>query len=517
MLKELGAEAAAAAVASEQGAVKTDYAQLANVDEFRAYLAKLPAKAPIAVWFNVEPGEREAEGFGTRVASIEVSPKAGEGRSIWMDEKGAALAALVPLLEDAKRPKVVHDPKLFQILGGHAKNIQHATQIYSYLLRPTTGNHAFADVVLRQFNVMLGGGAGERADYLQRLAPLLRESVEAHELTEAYEKIDLPLAGVLADVEREGIRVDPKALDAMSVTMEKEVRRLEKEIWDMAGVEFNVNSPTQLAEVLFDKLNLQAPFRRGKGRVRSTAADVLEDLSAQHPMPAKIVEFREMSKLKGTYVDSLPKLISGATGRVHTSLSQTSTATGRLSSWDPNLQNIPIRTELGRQIRAAFVAGPGNVLIAADYSQIELRVMAHLSRDPVLLAAFRTHGAGGVWRRADDADGRTPSSSESDQFWDYLWIVGVWAGAEIVDPAERGRAIYRGVFRALSRRERVSGQFADGNAEDGDGEDVVWADSADTGDQFAPGAAAEFCGANGTEFAAAGNGGGSDQAGDGRD
>ena len=129
-------------------------------------------------------------------------------------------------------------------------------------------------------------------------------------------------------MEREGIRVDPKALDAMSVTMEKEVRRLEKEIWDMAGVEFNVNSPTQLAEVLFDKLNLQAPFRRGKGRVRSTAADVLEDLANQHPMPAKIVEFRELSKLKGTYVDSLPKLISRDTGRVHTSLSQTTAATG---------------------------------------------------------------------------------------------------------------------------------------------------------------------------------------------
>ena len=389
MLKELGAEAAAQASASEQAAVKTDYAQLANVDEFWAYLAKLPAKAPIAVWFNVEPGEREAEGFGTRVASIEVSLKAGEGRSIWMDEKGEALKALMPLLEDEKRPKIVHDPKLFQILSGRTKNIQHATQIYSYLLRPTTGAHDFTDVVMRQFNVILGGGAGERADYLQRIAPLLRESVESHALTHAYEKIDLPLAGVLADVERAGIRIDPKALDAMSVTMEKEVRRLEKEIWDMAGVEFNVNSPTQLAEVLFDKLNLQAPFRRGKGRVRSTAADVLEDLANQHPIPAKVIEFRELSKLKGTYVDSLPKLISRDTGRVHTSLSQTTAATGRLSSWDPNLQNIPIRTELGRQIRAAFVAGPGNVLLAADYSQIELRVMAHLSLDPVLLDAFR--------------------------------------------------------------------------------------------------------------------------------
>src|SRR5580693_1832904 len=389
LLKELGAEAAAQATANEQAAVKTDYAQLANVDEFRAYLAKLPTKAPISIWLNLEPGEREAEGFGSRVASIEVSSKAGEGRSIWMDEKGEALAALVPLIEDAKRPKIVHDPKLLQIVGGRAKNIQHATQIYSYLLRPTTGAHDFTDVVMRQFNVILGGGAGERADYLHRVAPLLRESVESHGLTDAYEKIDLPLAAVLADVEREGIRVDPKALDAMSVTMEKEVRRLEKEIWDMAGVEFNVNSPTQLAEVLFDKLNLQAPFRRGKGRVRSTAADVLEDLANQHPMPAKIVEFRELSKLKGTYVDSLPKLISRDTGRVHTSLSQTTAATGRLSSWDPNLQNIPIRTELGRQIRAAFVAGPGNVLLAADYSQIELRIMAHFSGDPVLIEAFR--------------------------------------------------------------------------------------------------------------------------------
>jgi DNA polymerase-1 len=389
MLKELGAEAVASAAANEQAAVKTDYVQFANVEEFREYLAKLPAKAPLSVWFNLETGDREAEGFGTRVASIEVSSKVGEGRSVWMDEKGEALKALAPFLLDAKRPKIVHDPKLFQILGQRAVNIEHATQIYSYLLRPTTGNHNFADVVMRQFNVMLGGGPGERADYLHRLAPVLRASVEAQGLTEAYEKIDLPVAAVLAEVERAGIRVDPQALDAMSVTMEKEIRRLEKEIWEMAGVEFNVNSPTQLAEILFDKLNLQGPFRRGRGRVRSTAADVLEDLAEQHAMPAKIVEYREVSKLKSTYVDSLPKLIHRETGRLHTSFSLTGTATGRLSSSDPNLQNIPIRTELGRQIRAAFVAGPGNVLLAADYSQIELRVMAHLSNDPVLLEAFR--------------------------------------------------------------------------------------------------------------------------------
>ena len=390
MLKELGAEAVATAAANEQAAVKTDYVQFTTVGEFRDYLATLPAKEPLSVWFNLESGDREAEGFGTRVASIEVSSNAGEGRSVWMDEKGEALKALAPLLADPKRPKIVHDPKLFQILGSRAANIQHATQIYSYLLRPTTGNHNFADVVMRQFNVMLGGGAGEHADYLHRLAPVLRESVEVQQLTEAYEKIDLPVAAVLAEVERTGIRVDPQALDAMSLTMEKEVRRLEKEIWELAGVEFNVNSPTQLAEILFDKLNLQGPFRRGRGRVRSTAADVLEDLAEQHAIPAKIIEYREVAKLKSTYVDTLPKLIHRETGRLHTSFSLTGTATGRLSSSDPNLQNIPIRTELGRQIRAAFVAGPGNVLLAADYSQIELRVMAHLSNDPVLLEAFRS-------------------------------------------------------------------------------------------------------------------------------
>src|SRR5437667_7164268 len=186
-----------------------------------------------------------------------------------------------------------------------------------------------------------------------------------------------------------GIRVDPIELEKMSRSMEKEVRRLEKESWKLAGSEFNVNSPTQLAEILFDKLNLQPNARRGKAKARSTAADVLEELSAQHPLPAKIIEYREIAKLKSTYVDALPKLIHPETGRLHTSFSQTGTATGRLSSSDPNLQNIPIRSELVRQIRAAFVAEKGNLLLSADYSQIELRIMAHFSADPVLVEAFR--------------------------------------------------------------------------------------------------------------------------------
>src|SRR3989475_143848 len=390
LLKDLGAEAVEPSTpADSEPAAKADYAQFAGVAEFREFLAKPPAKQPLAVWLNFEVGERESEGFGTRIASIEVSSKAGEGRSVWFDEKGEALKALAPLLADPKRPKIVHDPKLFQLLAGRAANIRHATQLYSYLLRPTTANHNFADVVMRQFNAMMGGGPGERADYLQRLAPALHSQVLGQGLETVYEKIDLPLAPVIAEMERTGIRVDPKELEKMSRSMEKEVRRLEKEIWKLAGSEFNVNSPTQLAEILFDKLNLQPNARRGKAKARSTAADVLEELSAQHPLPAKIIEYREIAKLKSTYVDALPKLIHRETGRLHTSFSQTGTATGRLSSSDPNLQNIPIRIELGREILAAFVAWKGKILLSADYSQIELRVMAHVSKDPVLIEAFR--------------------------------------------------------------------------------------------------------------------------------
>ena len=407
-----------------------DYLQFQNVDELREYLKKLPTKRPLAVWLNLEAGERETEGFGTRVSGIEASSKTGEGRAVWVDEEGEALKALESVLRDAKRAKIVHDPKLFHLLAGKSESIEHATQIYSYLLRPTTAKHDFAEVVFRQFNVPLGGGAGERADYLQRIAPILREQIAAQQLTEVYEKIDLPLAPVLAEMERAGVRVDPKALETISNAMEKEVRRLEKEIWELAGLEFNVNSPTQLAEILFDKLNLQLPARRGKGKVRSTAVDILEEMAGQHALPGKVIEYREIAKLKSTYVDALPKLIHPETGRLHTSFSQTGTATGRLSSSDPNLQNIPVRSELGREIRAAFVAEKGNILLSADYSQIELRIMAHFSKDPVLVEAFRN---------GEDIHARTAQE-----------VFGVGPLAQTAEHRRAAKAINFGIIYGLS-------------------------------------------------------------------
>jgi len=431
LLKELGSEAVASSVpANSESAAKADYAQFASVVEFRQYLAKIPAKQPVAIWMNLETGERETEGFGTRIASIEVSSKAGEGRAVWMDEDGEVLKALAPLLTDSKRQKIVHDPKLFQLLTGRAVNLRHATQLYSYLMRPTTTNHHFTDVVMRQFNVMIGGGPGERADYLQRLAPALDAQVREQQLEDVYKRIDLPLAPVIAEMERAGIRVEPKELGKMSQTMEKEIRHLEKEIWKLAGSEFNINSPTQLAEILFDKLNLQPNARRGKAKARSTAADILEELAAQHPLPAKIIEYREIAKLKSTYVDALPKLIHPGTGRLHTSFSQTGTATGRLSSSDPNLQNIPIRSELGREIRAAFVAEKGKILLSADYSQIELRIMAHFSDDPVLVKAFRN---------GEDIHARTAEE-----------VFGVGPLAQTAEHRRAAKAINFGIIYGLS-------------------------------------------------------------------
>src|SRR5712672_3776019 len=190
-------------------------------------------------------------------------------------------------------------------------------------------------------------------------------------------------------MEQAGVKIDTAALAKMSTELEREIGIKEKEIHQIAGTEFNIGSPRQLGDVLFNKLNLPKPVKYDKGRTISTAVDVLEQLALTHDIARLVLEFRQLSKLISTYVDALPALLNPATGRLHTTFGQTGTATGRLSSANPNLQNIPIRTELGRGIRAAFIAEPGHVLLTADYSQIELRLLAHFSRDPLLVEAYR--------------------------------------------------------------------------------------------------------------------------------
>jgi DNA polymerase-1 len=241
----------------------------------------------------------------------------------------------------------------------------------------------------RRLDRKLDAGVEHQADCTVELAAGLAREVDERGFRSIYETIDLPLARVLARMERRGIRVDPAEMRRLSEMMNTEVERLTGEIYALAGRAFNINSPQQLGKVLFEELRLPAPGKGGKGKAVSTAADVLEELAVDHEVCRKVLDYRQLVKLKGTYVDALPALINPRTGRLHTSFNQTGAATGRLSSSNPNLQNIPIRTELGREIRAAFIPRAGWKLVVADYSQIELRLLAHFSKSAALIEAFR--------------------------------------------------------------------------------------------------------------------------------
>jgi DNA polymerase-1 len=217
----------------------------------------------------------------------------------------------------------------------------------------------------------------------------MREEVDALGTRRVYEEIDLPLVPILLGMEKAGVRIDSGVLSKMADRLSADMQRIGEEIYALAGQRFNINSPKQLGDVLFNKMGLPRPLKYGKGKVISTAQDVLEELAAHNDVPRLVLEYRQLAKLKSNYADSLPLLADGE-GRVHTTFNQVGTATGRLSSTNPNLQNIPIKTELGREIRAAFIAAPGCVLLSADYSQIELRLLAHFSADPLLVRAYQT-------------------------------------------------------------------------------------------------------------------------------
>ena len=432
---------------------KTDYRDAKSADEITALLKQLRkdpnAILAIALETSVASSTESAdddtdeapdqqlslgaaEPAAPAVLKLALSTQPGTALSLNLDDSTAE--TLTQALSDPTLTKAIHDAKA----ATHAladlrialAGVAHDPLLYAYLLNPTYTKYGLADIALRTFNLKMSDSLAEAADLTLRLATKLRDDVAAADLKKLYDDLDLPMSPVLARMEAAGIRIDTEVLAEMSQRLERDASAKAREIWQRCGVEFNINSPKQLGDVLFNKLNLPKPVKSGKGKVISTAVDVLEGLASEHEVPRLVLDFRQLAKLKSTYVDALPALLNPATRRLHTTFNMAGSATGRLSSINPNLQNIPIRTELGREIRAAFVAEAGNLLLAADYSQIELRLLAHFSADPLLVEAYR---------RGDDIHTLTASQ-----------VFGVPAGEVNVEHRRRAKAVNFGIVYGLS-------------------------------------------------------------------
>jgi len=323
---------------------------------------------------------------------VAISSEPGQALTLTLDDSKAT-EPLKHALADQSLPKTIHDYKsamhVFAQNGLALAGVRHDPLLYGYLLDPTYSTYGLRETALRKFNLKLAGSTAEAADITLRLTERLGDEVNKAGLRKVYDEIDLPLVAVLARMEEAGVKLDCEVLAEMSQRLERECQAKAREIYEKCSFEFNINSPKQLGDVLFNKLNLPKPVKYGKGKTISTAVDVLEGLAVDHEVPRLVLEYRQLSKLKSTYVDALPAMLNPATKRLHTTFNMAGSATGRLSSVNPNLQNIPIRTELGREIRAAFIAEAGHVLLAADYSQIELRLLAHFSEDRLLVEAYR--------------------------------------------------------------------------------------------------------------------------------
>ncbi len=435
LFSQLGFRTLVPEFAPTAASVVKDYSLVGSGDELTALVGQLRASQR----FSLKVITDGTAPVRATLVGIAVSTGAAMARYIPLGHEGfgggfslatpEALALLAPLLTDPAIEKIGHDIKAdLIVLGRHGVDLKNPkafdTMLASYLLDANRSSQELEPIALEQLGYkalteddVRGKGAkaipfaqvpvdsvldyaGERADLAWQLAEHFRPLLERDGLMPVYLDFELPLVPILAEIERTGVRVDVASLAAQSTVVDREMSDLSRQIFTMAGGEFNINSPKQLAEILFDKMQLPVLKRTGTTRTPSTAVEVLEELAAQHDICRLILDWRGLAKLKGTYIDALPTLVNPESGRVHTQISQAVAATGRLSSSDPNLQNIPIRTEIGRQIRGAFIAEPGHVLISADYSQIELRVLAHLSGDETLIAAFE---------RGDDIHDQTAS------------------------------------------------------------------------------------------------------------
>ncbi|HEX6190307.1 MAG TPA: DNA polymerase I [Pyrinomonadaceae bacterium] len=402
-------EFADGAVASARVTAERDYRQIRNRAELDALIQNLwQAETVGFAVANTTPagaGQQQSTRDDHGARGIAFSAAAGTSAFVDLDSfaegKDAAVASMRELFANGLLEKSVHDYKrataLLTPLGIELAAVADDTLLAAYMIDPTRSKYDLVDLARDAVGIEGGGPphdgwsesgwqAVEVADLTAQVAAVLRQRIDEKDLGSIYRDVELPLAPLLYRMERAGMRIDTDVLAELSGRLGKQLESLTDRICQMAGREFNINSPKQVAEC-FEAMNIISGRKTSTGRV-STSKAVLEELALTHELPRLIIEYRELEKLKSVYTDALPHQVA-ADGRIHGQLNQTVAATGRLSASDPNLQNIPIRTELGREIRRAFVAEKGNKLISADYSQLELRLLAHITRDEVMLDAFQ--------------------------------------------------------------------------------------------------------------------------------
>ncbi|MBI3582323.1 MAG: DNA polymerase I [Nitrospinae bacterium] len=386
-------------ISSNKDKTKREYRIITEEENFKKLVVDIASSNAIAIDIagtNDEPMKADIVGI-----SISLKPLEAFYIPIGQMDKKYVIEKLKPILENENIKKYGQNIKYETIVlaneGIGLRGIDFDSTIASYLINPSGGRNQItesgekASSAIKDFSLLKIEEAMNRscedADTAYQLKEKLEPVLKEDGLIELFHKVEIPLTEVLSDMERNGVKIDESFLRDMSKRLDTQLNKLIERIYFIAGVEFNINSPKQLQEILFERLKLKPA--KGTKTGLSTDVEVLQQLSTQHDLPALILDYRQLSKLKSTYVDALIDMINPKTNRIHTSFNQTVTATGRLSSSDPNLQNIPIRTELGREIRKAFITESGALILSADYSQIELRILAHVSGDDVLIDAFK--------------------------------------------------------------------------------------------------------------------------------